>query len=281
MPGSSCIISYPSLRISHFFNYIFIFINNFSFFNNFYSINKHEFPVSIKKRWEAHTKKKKFRRYRFLREGRKKVLHIFLSLKFPEGESHFWTARGGNPSAGESHHPDPFRASLEWVLPLQKKPCSLFLAGKNIASSIAKRGHYLAHTCLEMVQILVVTRRRMKRAQGRCLKMEISTSPSKYQNTLWEVPVYVKWPVDFSGKQYQVKRTDFHFLETQKYADGTTLQRRGPSKLHAPEGTNKWIEEIRPRKTGWSFRSDSSQRLFPPESPPWSIEWPSGASLSP
>lgn len=142
------------------------------------------FLFPAKKRWEAQTNKKKFRRYRFLREGRKKVLLIFLSLRFPEGESHFWTVREGNPSAGESHHLDPFRASLEWVLPLQKKLCSLFLAGKNIASNSTNRGQNPAHTCLEMVQILVLTRRRMKRAQGRRLKTEISTSPSKYQNTL-------------------------------------------------------------------------------------------------
>lgn len=59
-----------------------------------------------------------------------------------------------------------------------------FSCRKNIASSIAKRGHYPAHTCLEMVQILVLTRRRMKRVQGKYPKTEISTSLSKYQNTL-------------------------------------------------------------------------------------------------
>ena len=96
-----------------------------------------------------------------------------------------WKYPGGGPTNGRLkwESKSPRNPASFWMGPLTISVSTHSSCGKNIASSIAKRGHP-AHTCLEMVQILVVTRRRMKRAQGRCLKMVISTSPSKYQNTL-------------------------------------------------------------------------------------------------
>lgn len=70
---------------------------------------------------------KKFRRYRFFREGRKKVLHIFLSLKFPESESQFWTLSEGKSICKRKSPPGPLR-SIPRVLLLRRNCAFFFLA---------------------------------------------------------------------------------------------------------------------------------------------------------
>lgn len=73
------------------------------------------------------------------------------------------------------------------TLPPEEPLLSLFFfffQGK-VFSSHHARGHHPAHLCLpEMVQTLVPTRKRIKRAQGTSLvKMQISTSLAKLTHT--------------------------------------------------------------------------------------------------
>lgn len=186
-----------------------------------------------------------------LEKGRKKVLHIFLSLKFPESESQFWTVRG-NPSARESHHLDPFGASLEWVLLLQKKLCFLFLQKKHCFQYC--KGTLSSTYMFEIVQILVLTRRRMRKVKESIQRQKYPPALSKYQNTpcercqcMWSGQWIFQW------NSSKVKHTD-HFLETQEICWWDRVTEEGPANCVLLEGgTNEGIEEIRSRKTGWSF----------------------------
>lgn len=134
--------------------------------------------------------KKKFRRYRFFREGRKKVLHILPFPEVSESESQFWTVRG------EIHLQEKVTTWTPWSIPRvstppQKKLCFLFLAGKTLLPVLQKRGHYPAHTCLEMVQILVANKEKNEKSPRKVSKDRNIHQPLKISKYPCErVPVY-------------------------------------------------------------------------------------------